>query len=536
MNLSWSRKLLESLCAEGVEDFVFCAGARNAPFILTLDRAQGLRAYSFFEERSASFFALGLSRASGRPVAIITTSGTAAAELLPATIEAFHTGVPLVLVTADRPRRLRGTGAPQAIDQVGLYSKFVSAEFDLENGEMPSYEGWQKRSPVHLNICFDEPLIDEKHEPFELKICQTTNFLGRSATESTVNPEDAAKGIVKFLSGVAASELIVLVGTLETVREREAVAKFTGTLKAPTYFEATSGLRENSKEHRGLAEHSLRSGDRILSLALKTFGIKKVLRIGGVPTARVWRDLEDPNVTVETLSLSPLPFAGLSRGLFYCADIAAVLSKIDMCATGSANRLLQYDRKLQENLEILLAQEPTSEPGLFRLLSEKIPLSALTYLGNSLPIREWDLAATYDGGRRAIEANRGVNGIDGQVSTFLGLARENSSNWCVIGDLTALYDLSGPWAAGQRKLGSTCIVVINNSGGKIFNRIFNNELFENRHTLDFVHWAAQWRWSYERWTDVPTKISVSSKPMIVELVPDHEATKRFWDQYDALFI
>jgi 2-succinyl-5-enolpyruvyl-6-hydroxy-3-cyclohexene-1-carboxylate synthase len=95
MNLSWSRKILESLCAEGVEDFIFCAGARNSPMIVTLDSARGLRTYSFFEERSASFFALGLSRASGRPVAVITTSGTAAAELLPATIEAFHTGVPL---------------------------------------------------------------------------------------------------------------------------------------------------------------------------------------------------------------------------------------------------------------------------------------------------------------------------------------------------------------------------------------------------------------------------------------------------------
>ena len=531
MNLSWSRKILEALCAEGVEDFVFCAGARNSPLIVTLDRSHGIRAYSFFEERSASFFALGLSRSHGRPVAIITTSGTAVAELLPATIEAFHTGVPLVLVTADRPRRLRGTGAPQAIDQVGLFGKFVEQEFDLENGEMPKLKGWRKRSPVHVNICFDEPLIDEKHEPFELECAAFDSFLGKSRALETMKTDDAASSIEEFLTGVPVDQLLVLVGTLETPKEREAVAAFLRELGAPTYFEGTSGLREEAS----LAEIALRSGDKILPLALRKFGIKKVLRIGGVPTARVWRDLEDPKVAVETLSLSPLPFAGLSRGTFLCADVSTTLSRLELRAQGSAETFIQHDRKLAEKLEILLNEEPLSEAGLLRTLSEQIPHSALTYLGNSLPIREWDLAATYEGGSRAVEANRGVNGIDGQVSTFIGLARESTANWCIVGDLTALYDMAGPWAAGQRKHGELKVVVINNGGGKIFNRIFNNELFENRHTFDFTHWAAQWRWAYEKWTEVPTKIAVYSKPVVIELVPDAGATKRFWDQYDGFF-
>jgi len=525
MNLSWSRKILEALTQEGVEDFVFCAGARNSPLVVTLDRAHGIRAYSFFEERSASFFALGLSRASGRPTAIITTSGTAVAELLPATIEAFHTGVPLVLVTADRPRRLRGTGAPQAIDQKGLFGKFVSAEFDLENGEMPSFNSWSKRAPLHLNVCFDEPLIDEKHEPFELRAAQVETFLGTSRTGQTTKAEDAASSVRSFLEGVRADELLVLVGTLETAQERKAVSAFIRNLGAPVYCEGTSGLREQS---------TLRSGDKILPLALRRFGVRKVLRIGGVPTARVWRDLEDPKVAVETLSVSSLPFAGLSRGSFVCADLAATFSQLELRASGSAEKLLAFDREIFAKLEVLLAQEPQSEAGLIRILSEKIPQSALTYVGNSLPIREWDLAATYTGAR-AVEANRGVNGIDGQLSTFLGLARESTANWCLLGDLTALYDLAGPWAAQQRKLGATCVVVINNGGGKIFNRIFNNELFENRHSLDFSNWAAQWRWAYEKWTAIPSSISVFSKPVVIEIVPDADATKRFWDQYDGFF-
>lgn len=124
--------LLTKLADLGVCDVVVCAGARNSPLVAVLDRTIGFRVHSFFEERSAAFFALGRARREQTPAAVITTSGTAAAQLLPAAIEAFHTGVPLILITADRPRRLRGTGAPQTIDQTGLFAKFVETEVDIE--------------------------------------------------------------------------------------------------------------------------------------------------------------------------------------------------------------------------------------------------------------------------------------------------------------------------------------------------------------------------------------------------------------------
>lgn len=527
MNLSWSRKIIESLCEQGVEEFVFCAGARNSPLIVTLDRARGIKAYSFFEERSAAFFALGLARCHGKPVAIITTSGTAVAELLPATIEAFHTGVPLVLVTADRPKRLRGTGAPQAIDQTGLFTKFIDAEFDLENGQMPSFGSWTRRAPIHVNVCFDEPLIDEKFEPFPLTPVKAPHFAGLARP---LKKTDARQSLEAFLKDSSEGSLMVLVGTLETDAERAAVSKLVRDLRAPTYFEATSGLRED----KSLAEVALRSGDKVLQLALKAYGIKRVLRLGGVPTARVWRDLEDPKVSVETFSLSPLPFAGLSRGQFACANLVETLEGLSVRENPSAS-LLDFDQTTSAKLEQILRDLPTSEPSLVRALSKKIPSNALTYIGNSLPIREWDLAATYNDGHHCVEANRGVNGIDGQVSTFIGLTRDQAENWCVIGDLTALYDLAGPWAAMHKKTGPLHVVVINNGGGKIFHRIFNNPLFENRHSFDFSNWAAQWRWSYVRWTTIPQSLEVSSKPVVIELVPDNEATHEFWNRYDALF-
>lgn len=153
-NLSAARELVAGLRALGVDDFCVCAGSRNAPLLAVL-MERGLESprhvYSFVDERSAAFFALGRTKRDGKPVAVVTTSGTAAAELLPAAIEAHYSGAPLVLVTADRPARFRGTGAPQAIEQIGLFGVYAATD----------PQQWDGRSPLHFNIEFDEPLIDE---------------------------------------------------------------------------------------------------------------------------------------------------------------------------------------------------------------------------------------------------------------------------------------------------------------------------------------------------------------------------------------
>jgi 2-succinyl-5-enolpyruvyl-6-hydroxy-3-cyclohexene-1-carboxylate synthase len=159
-NLNLAKKILNSCSEYGVREVVICAGARNAPFVKLLSESSGLKlkVYSFFEERSAAFFALGRMQSQNLPVAIITTSGTAAAELLPACIEADYQRLPLVMITADRPKRYRGSGAPQAIVQPGLYSHYIGWSADVEGEWSGGIEGPRNR-PVHLNVCFDEPLL-----------------------------------------------------------------------------------------------------------------------------------------------------------------------------------------------------------------------------------------------------------------------------------------------------------------------------------------------------------------------------------------
>lgn len=533
MNITMSRDIVTQLHEAGVGDIVLCAGARNSPLVMVLSQMAGIELHSFAEERVAAFFALGIARRKGQPVAVLTTSGTAACELLPAVVEAWHTGVPLVLVTADRPRRLRGTGAPQAIDQTGLFAKFVQLEFDLEGGEMFSLRGWNRRSPAHVNVCFDEPLIDEAIEPFTLDPASShPSFAGLSTFASSAGVAPASLLLGNFLRGEG--PLAVVVGTLETREEREAVVTFLLKLNAPVYLESTSGLRER----RELLPLALRSGDRILSWGIQRGLVKRGLRIGGVPTARVWRDFDNTSSSVEVMSLTALPFAGLSRGQMVCAPIAPVLDACQWPGCEVAGALLVHDRGFAAELAALLEAEPTAEPAMVYRLSCLRPDDAVMYVGNSLPIREWDLAASYER-PVATEANRGVNGIDGQIATFLGIARGDASeNWAMIGDLTALYDLAAPWALATRPGVRARIVIVNNGGGKIFSRIFRSDLFTNRHNLDFEPWARFWKLGYRRWARVPRELPELSPGgiEIIEMTPDEPATSRFWSRYDALWV
>ncbi|OGQ39450.1 MAG: hypothetical protein A2W61_02435 [Deltaproteobacteria bacterium RIFCSPLOWO2_01_44_7] len=161
MNIRLAKEVIAELLKLGVKEFCLCPGGRNSPFVVLLEQMKENRTFRFFEERSAAFFAVGRIKNHGGPVAVVTTSGSAAAELLPALMEAFYSGLPLILVTADRPRSYRGTGAPQSALQVGLYSHYVQKEIDIEVGEKIDLVGWNCKTPLHINVCFDEPLIDE---------------------------------------------------------------------------------------------------------------------------------------------------------------------------------------------------------------------------------------------------------------------------------------------------------------------------------------------------------------------------------------
>lgn len=523
--------ILEQIVRIGVTEFCLCPGSRNAPFVMALTRNPLAKKYFWYEERSGAFFALGRSRAKRSPVAIITTSGTAAAETLPAVIEAHYTGVPLLIITADRPRRFRGTGAPQSIEQVGLFGKYLQFEQDVAEGDSCLIQNWNLQGPAHLNVCLEEPARTWKEEewswsppssPPEQKIRPVTSLA-----------DQAGKVILdQFLKDV--SHPLVVVSTLNP-EARDAVAEFLVWLNAPAILEGISGLREDER----LRHLRITRTEKIWQHAEKAgYPIDGVLRIGAVPTTRVWRDLEDRQGQLKVCSIHDLPFSGLSWGGIIALPLVRFFTGYRPCKMvpfGATEKWLSDDREYAEKLAQLCREEPKAEASFFYQLSQLLPEQSHIYLGNSLPIRQWDLAASGHERRFQITASRGANGIDGQISTFLGLSQKGCENWGLFGDLTALYDMAAPWILPQLPDHQVTIVVVNNGGGQIASRMYPTEKeFLHEHTHSFQPLAQMWGLLYEKWLTPPPLLQATREKRLIEWVPDEQSTKRFWEKYDKL--
>ena len=280
----------------------------------------------------------------------------------------------------------------------------------------------------------------------------------------------------------------------------------------------------------------IKSAQHIWSFSdVSCYPIDSILRIGGVPTLRAWRDLEDKPDRLAVFSLSHLPFSGLSWSNVYYADISSVLGFFKQLKAFDAAPYQEWrwlDKVVNERLCELFLKFPHSEPALFHFLSKNIPKESLVYLGNSLPIREWDLAATYEPKGFRVNASRGLNGIDGQLSTFYGMCDPNSSNWGIFGDLTTLYDMSAPWYHQQEKLNAN-IVVVNNSGGQIFSRMFSHKEFLNEHSHNFKYFAEFWRLGYQC-CNAFDAICFEHTSQLIECRPDPAESRRFWEEYASL--
>jgi 2-succinyl-5-enolpyruvyl-6-hydroxy-3-cyclohexene-1-carboxylate synthase len=489
-NLDRASRLIAEVRAAGAAEFCVCAGSRNAPLLAVLGTSDA-RVFSFVDERSAAFFAIGRMKQHGNPVAVVTTSGTAVAELLPATIEAFYAGLPLILITADRPERFRGTGAPQSIEQVGIFGAYAET----------SFEAWGGERPLHLNVEFEDEVL-------AVGWAAGPPYRGLPARPTDGRPSRPRYG------GPAAHPTrkpLVVVGAVPA-RHRERVRDFVARLNAPTYAEALSGLREDP------SLPLIASGERMIGRG----DFESVIRIGNVPTLRFWRDLE--TLSLPVVHFSDLPFAGLTRGEVFPIESLPELE-------GARDEaFLARDREQAARFEEILEREPQSELAMFRTLSRELPHGSRVYLGNSLPIREWDLAATREARGFEHEANRGANGIDGQLSTFFGWCAPSlddiRENVCIVGDLTAIYDLNAPWILPQLGDVRARVVVVNNGGGRIFSRVpslraldpaFRERVIENAHGVRFEHWAAMWNLD------------------VTELRPDADASRRAWERYDALW-
>jgi 2-succinyl-5-enolpyruvyl-6-hydroxy-3-cyclohexene-1-carboxylate synthase len=462
----------------GMTHAVTCPGSRNAPLIYALAETGGLHAVSVLDERSAGFFALGMAKASGRPVAVTCTSGTAAANLLPAVVEAYEARVPLIVLTADRPPELRDTGAGQAIDQLKLYGSAAKWFVEVGNHE-PGREAavfhrslacraWAtaaggRAGPVHLNFPLREPLAPR---PEELEL---EDWGGRADGKPWVEfwepPASAASGLA---TDIARPRGVLVCGPgtpLAAVEPITALADATGW---PILAEPTSGLRCGTHDRsRVVAHYDVLLRDESWSEAHLP---QIAVRIGDTPTSkplRAWLTqteqlVLDPYATWHEPTRSAQWIAAADPALT-CAELAETIS------LPADPAWLEDWRTADELVPPALADgDNPLEAKIWAALAASLPEAATVWVSSSMPIRDVETFFPSVSNPIRFLANRGANGIDGVVSAAAGAALTVGGRaWLLTGELALLHDIGGVLAA-KRAGAELTIVCANNGGGNIF--------------------------------------------------------------------
>ncbi|HUR83940.1 MAG TPA: 2-succinyl-5-enolpyruvyl-6-hydroxy-3-cyclohexene-1-carboxylic-acid synthase [Solirubrobacteraceae bacterium] len=502
------RAFADELVRCGVREACTSPGSRSSPIVLALAREQRLRCYSHIDERCAGFFALGAAKAAGRPVAIACTSGTAAANLAPAVVEAQQARVPLVVLTADRPPELREVGAGQTIDQVKLYGTAVKWFFEVGTHEAtPATMRWMRMlacravwtalegrpGPVHLNFALREPLIP----PAELGADpQPARPNGRPwLLRSSPGEDAAAAGRALAVIVRDAHRPLVVAGRDEP--GLEALAPACERLGWPLLADPLSGARRGGA---AIAHYDALLRDPEPAAARRP---DLVVRCGDLPTSkplRAWLDSLGEDVT--QIGFDPHaswhdPAASLHVVLAASAA-AAIAATAEHAPSADPDWLARWrraDDAAAGAIDATLGDE-LSEPAVARELGARLPADATLFVASSMPVRDVEsFVAVRDDAPRVL-CNRGANGIDGLVSSAFGAAAVSPGPVVLlIGDVALAHDIGGLLAARRLGLALT-IVLLHNDGGGIFEFLplaSERDVFEEHvatpHGLEFEHAA-----------------------------------------------
>ena len=511
------------LAALGVTDAVISPGSRSTPLTLCFDAQPGMRTWVQLDERSAGFFALGLGRASGRPAVLVCTSGTAAANYLPAVVEASHAGIPMIVCTADRPPELRGWGSPQTIDQVDLYGTAVRLSIDLpvpDEAGPGAAAGWAEAAvasasgrdpgPVHLNWPLREPLEPVSTVPVQGESPAEVDA-GRTVGDEDLDP---AKEL-SDLAGIAAEceRGVVVVGPwpgggLDREPEWAAQARrFASWAGWPLIGEPISHIRCGSGTAGSAggpgyvvatADHLL--ADEALAEALRPDVAVLVGRTVTTKPVRLWLERTRPRHVV-LIDPEDRWEQAVFRLTGHVPAAAEALSSITAGAAPPGrdapgewlDTWSRLDAAAREAVGAAVDDGPLLSARTARVLAGGLPDGAVLVATNSMPVRDLD-SFVFDTGSVVCSANRGAAGIDGSASTALGIAAAHPSRTVALytGDLALLHDLSGLAAAARLGL-HLVAVCVDNDGGEIFSllpvadRIAARDferLFRTSHGLD----------------------------------------------------
>ncbi|HVB72146.1 MAG TPA: 2-succinyl-5-enolpyruvyl-6-hydroxy-3-cyclohexene-1-carboxylic-acid synthase [Ktedonobacteraceae bacterium] len=504
---------MDELQRAGVRNVVICPGSRSTPLALAFAARTGIRVWMQVDERSAAYFGLGMARQLRQPVALLCTSGTAAANFMPAIVEAKLTHVPLLVLTADRPHELRDNGAPQSIDQNRLYGTYVKwfvevALPEATNAALRYIRTLAARAtatikaipagPVHLNFPFREPLTPEPIPGQSLPPVEQRDLIawqGRPDNAPYVEVREAppaapAAGAIEHLMEMTrgARRGLIIAGPNDDPALIEPVVRLARRLGYPVLADPLSQLR-CGRHDRAMVLSSYDAFLRIDSF-IENAQPELILRFGAMPTSKplllyLKRYASCPIVVIDghggweepTQLASELIHANPA---VLCQSLVAALDQYkpdtsEEIQPGASQQWLATwqvaDEVTRQTLQHAIQDfNELFEGRVFSELAGLLSDNTMLYIGNSMPVRDLDTFFWCSTRRIRFLGNRGANGIDGVVSSALGVsagAGQNEPAVLVLGDLSFFHDLNGLLAARMHQLNLT-IVLINNDGGGIF--------------------------------------------------------------------
>ena len=525
LNRFWAELIVEELVRNEVRTFCLASGSRCSPLTLAVARHPSAQSVIHLDERGLGFFAVGHARASGRPAAVITTSGTAAANLLPSVIEASQSHLPLIVLSADRPPELRDTSANQTMHQPGLFGSYIRSETDMPCPTEEIAPGYvlstidhavqaslhPSPGPVHLNLMFREPLVparqDPSPDPAVADVAPWFRSVGPftrcNVPASTPREEDVGR-MADLLAG--ATRGLILVGELRSPDARARALEMARNLNWPLVADVLSGLRCVADSHvvgAGLFNPRadlLRQVDTVLHVGGR-FVSREPVRYLTENRPAVYAHVtphasrSDPTYFVThrlegapELSLACLqPRLPQSPPSDFTTEITEAWSQIQACI------------EKEESCDTI------SEPMVARALTRELPVGHGLFLGNSMPVRDVDQFAAARDDQSEFAANRGVSGIDGLISSGFGFSAGLSAPTTLfLGDLSCLHDLNGLKFAAESPHPVT-VVAVNNNGGGIFSFLpvsSHTDVFESHfatpHGLQLEDAARMFGLSYSR--------------------------------------
>ena len=557
-NHFWADLFVNQLMVWGIKHVCISPGSRNTPLTMAFATNKKFKKIILADERSSGFFALGISKDSLKPVVVVTTSGTAVAELYPAIIEAYYERIPMIICTADRPKFLRNTGANQTINQDNIFSNHIRYFKDLElpslnKAKLKSYIHGISESvktavltdpgPVHLNFPFKKPLEPNSFsDNINLKLSE---FLTPALPKEMSKPKIDLRNVFNKLEN--SSRPLIHFGWDNYDKELyKILSKISVKHKIPVLVDGATDLRftnfGNSSfftNHSSFISHIRKSPDIII-------------QFGNAPTSKQMLEFLSNTKALRLLvnNFGDVKDPSPNKGLLIIEDPVKLLNGLsEYTINRKWTEWFRYLSKLEtiseNNKSIIKKGKFVSEPGTINLILKSIPNNSNILVSNSLPIRDFDYFASKRKKNFKIYTNRGASGIDGIISTASGVAwNSKKPSFLIIGDLAFYHNLSALSTLDQLKI-PLKIILFNNGGGSIFRMLpisedneFFNEYFLTPQELNYGNITKAFNGKYFKPRSLKSfeenlkKISNLNRFSVTELKTNSEESvelrKKYW--------